>query len=460
MSNCKVQLPFSFFATIVVLVLTSGSLVKAQVSSDISPKINSPYSRLGLGDFVPAQNAAGMGMGRQGVAFQDQFYANFINPASLAYLRVTSLDVSLYGKFSHWKDGDLTDNIWSGNLVNVSLAFPIFNPINEALEQRQGDRLFHWGMGFALQPYTTVGYNLQLVEADPEGGTSNSSILKGTGGTYKIAWANGLRWGDFAVGIEAAYRFGKITNSRRILLDSLVRPWATEFVDEYSINGFSWNAGLEYTRTLSEGDALSATIDGDRRLTFGLYGHTANSFNTNASQLVFRDNSSTSPSRDTVSNFEEVRGSGQLPAEFGLGFQYDHIGKIKFGAEFSLGQWSGYENEAAPQDLTNNWRIAGGVEWIPAGSLGNRYFSKVRYRTGFFYGTDPRTLDGTQISEYGLTFGAGFPIVFTRQTTSFVNLAVEAGRFGVPNELIENYIQLKIGFALNDNTWFYKRKFN
>ena len=61
---------------------------------------------------------------------------------------------------------------------------------------------------------------------------------------------------------------------------------------------------------------------------------------------------------------------------------------------------------------------------------------------------------------YGLTLGMGFHIVRPREQSSHVNFAVEVGRYGHPDAINETYVKMAIGFTLNDNTWFYKRKFN
>jgi hypothetical protein len=51
------------------------------------------------------------------------------------------------------------------------------------------------------------------------------------------------------------------------------------------------------------------------------------------------------------------------------------------------------------------------------------------------------------------------PVILPRQQTSFVNLALEIGRIGADSPIEETYFRLSAGFTLNDNTWFYKRRF-
>ena len=54
----------------------------------------------------------------------------------------------------------------------------------------------------------------------------------------------------------------------------------------------------------------------------------------------------------------------------------------------------------------------------------------------------------------------GLPITLPRQQVSFVNLGFEFGQNGGNTTLTETYGRVTLGFTLNDNSWFYKRKFN
>jgi len=81
---------------------------------------------------------------------------------------------------------------------------------------------------------------------------------------------------------------------------------------------------------------------------------------------------------------------------------------------------------------------------------------RVAYRIGGYYFDDPRQDD---IKAYALTIGAGFPIVMSRNRTSFVNLAFEYGS-QISDSIDEDFWRINLGFTLNDNSWFFKRKFN
>jgi hypothetical protein len=114
-----------------------------------------------------------------------------------------------------------------------------------------------------------------------------------------------------------------------------------------------------------------------------------------------------------------------------------------------------------PDELKDSYQISFGGELIPEYNSYNSYLKKLRYRVGAFYGTDPRS-DGfnKQLTSYGITLGLGLPIILPRQQVSFLDLAFEFGQFGSDQGLQENYINMTIGFTLNDDKWFFKRKFN
>lgn len=84
---------------------------------------------------------------------------------------------------------------------------------------------------------------------------------------------------------------------------------------------------------------------------------------------------------------------------------------------------------------------------------------RVRYRAGAYYRQDPREINGKNLDDIGVTLGFGFPLILPRQQTSFVNAAFEIGKIGTDSPIEETYYKLTVGFTLNDNTWFYKRRF-
>jgi hypothetical protein len=138
---------------------------------------------------------------------------------------------------------------------------------------------------------------------------------------------------------------------------------------------------------------------------------------------------------------------------------FEKENKLKFGINYSAGFWSQYKNEIQPDVLKNSFTLSSGVEYIPEYNSYNKYVSRIRYRAGVHYGKDPRSIKGEQITTTGFNFGFGLPLVMPRQQVSFVDITFDLGKTGV-SILSENYGKVTFGFTLNDNSWFYKRRFN
>lgn len=454
----------NIFGRIVVSLLLCGSALSltAQVSNTtILPKDNSPFSRLGLGDFASPYSTAQNAMGGVGIGIIESNIYNPSNPASLAYISNTSFEAAINLKNSSWKSSTgATNTLWSGNLQYLALGFPLRNPINLALENRQPD--FSWGMNLNLRPYTTIGYDVEVQGTIDEFG-DYTNYLKGTGGTYQLNWANGWRYKNLSFGLNTAYFFGKSTNSRRVSLDDFgLYAYSTEFLDEYSVSGFQFKAGLQYVIKLDKDIERDAARNAERRrIIIGATVDNKANFNTNVSKFYTRDNYGLREFEyDTITNISDLRLTGTLPMSYGFGVTYENINKIKISAEYNASNWSTYQNEAKPDQLMDSYRAAIGAEWIPNASSFTGGPERWRYRIGAYTGKDPRSYNGIQLENSGVTLGVGIPIITPRQAMSFVHVAVEAGQISAGDLLKHNYVQASLGFSLNDNTWFFKRKFN
>lgn len=437
----------------------STQWVMAQDVTTSNVTDNSPYSRLGLGDLVNQNFAAANGMGNLSATLHDPLHLNIINPASYAFLQATAFEVGFYGEYANLKNDDQSTTFWNGNLNYLAVGFPIKNPINKVLDKDKSP--WGWGMNLSLTPYSRVGYDIETeVSVDT---IETSNFFRGTGGTYKILWGNGVRYKNLSFGVNAGFIFGKISNERVVFLDNAdTHFFYNSLEDEFSVNGFVWNAGLQYDIVFEKDEKVTSAAFSGQRLILGLFGNSTIGMETNSSQLYTRIAipSTYSVSADTISSTSDMTNEGQLPAELGFGIMYENTNKFRFGANVHLGMWSGYENAVQNESLEDSYEFSIGGEIIPNILSYNNYWDKVRYRFGAFYGNDPRTFNGEQLQKYGITLGFGLPIILPRQQTSFVNFAIEAGRFGLTDALHENYFRMTLGFTLNDNTWFFKRKFN
>jgi hypothetical protein len=420
------------------------------------PKDNSPYSRMGIGDLTSQAYTANLGWGGISAAYNDPYQTNALNPASLGYLQATSYEFGFNASYTQMAQGDRTANAWSGNLKTISLAFPVFNPINAA--QERVDRKMKWGMQFGVSPYSSVGYSIQSVDDIDQIGSVDNRFT-GEGGTYRLNWGNGFNINNFAFGINVNRYIGNINNTKLINLPTLNNTYINSFVDDFSVRSWQIGGGFQYTLNLKK-----ETEDGEKKNTgnkfiLGAYGNVGSNVKFNVSQLYTSTNLLYPTSAiDTLIYSQNEIIESNLPASYTVGFIYQKSSKLRLGLDFSQTFWSEFVNPLRSENLSDANRINGGIEYTPDANSYNSFAKRVRYRAGFVFENDYRVID-TNLRNIGITLGVGLPIRLPRQQVSAVNLSLELGQFGNPDQIMENYAKLNIGFTLNDNLWFFKRKF-
>ncbi len=451
---------FNRILFVLSLVLTMGTVLSAQVSSEnIRPKINSPISRFGLGNLSNPYFTAAGSMGGYSAAFVDPFHINLENPASLSFLRATAFEVGMDAKVTALEGSNgQSDNFIGGNLNYLALGFPIKNPLNQALDRVNSP--WQFGMAISLTPYSSVGYDITTYSGNDESG-SVLNILKGTGGTYRFNWGGGARFKNFSAGISLNYHFGQIINSRLVAFDTLAYSYFTEFRDDMTVNALVLNVGIQYVHEFKSTNDDGKKTPNGKRIIVGVYGNNETNFTTFNTSFIKRENVfSNFGSLDSISYQADIEGSGILPTDITFGIAYEQLNKFRVGVDFNQSNWSNYVNTVKPDALSDSWRLSIGGEYIPDIISYNNYFQRIRYRGGFFTGTDPRSIQGQQLKFSGLTLGFGLPIIMPRQMVSFVDIGFEFGQYGVKNILTEKYFNFTLGLTLNDNSWFFKRKFN
>ena len=259
------------------------------------------------------------------------------------------------------------------------------------------------------------------------------------------------------------YIFGKIENEKQVLFPDLIASYDNFFRDDFKINGFVWKLGVQYDHILKENDNKQPT----EYITFGLTANSKNNYTLSRerSWLAINQQFGDIDTIPSVSGTETSETKSSLPSEIGFGMMYVRENKARIGFDVKRQVWNKFLNNIDDLDNSNNedrstFRIAIGGEFTPNEFSYNNYFKKVRYRFGGYYSNDPRTINDEQLLKYGVTFGMGFPIILPRQGKSFINLGLEVGKQGFADSLQETFFKLNLGFTLNDDTWFFKRKFN
>ena len=162
--------------------------------------------------------------------------------------------------------------------------------------------------------------------------------------------------------------------------------------------------------------------------------------------------------RDTIYLDEDKPGQMVLPFNIGFGFTFREGTRLIAGLDYSLQNWQDYSLFGEQDSLANSWRLGGGLQWTPNDRAIKSFFKLIQYRIGAHYEQTYLQLKNSQLTDYGVSLGFGFPM---KRVATMVQLALEAGRRGTTaNNLVEmNYVKLTLGFTLNDR-WFIKQKFD
>lgn len=444
------------FNKFLVLIITLTAVLAGSDIAYTQAKINSPYSRIGLGDFSFTEMNYIRAMGGLSGAYNSSFNYSLQNPASLGYLQTTSFDVGLGARYSAFNDNGNNVSIWSGNLEYFSLGFTLKNPINEALGEKHISK-FSWGSSISLIPVSQIGYNISSAVEDDNIGAIER-FYEGTGGLNSLRWGIGARYGEFAFGLNLDFMFGQLSTEREVRLSNLPGSFVDRVTTDYSVRGINPGFGAQY-RWILEKNKDEINTKNKKVLTLGVYGKIPSNFKVTADSIHLRYNTVYSV-HDTISSSLNVQSrNNKMPLEIGFGIMYENVGKTRLGINMTYGKWADFSSDIMSSNYDNSLGISLGGEIIPKIDAFGDYLKTVRYRASLQYRKDPKVFAGNQLTDMSVHVGAGFPIYVNRQL-SMLNLGLEYGVFGQGMSLTERYLKINFAFSLSDNMWFFKRRFN
>ena len=442
-------------ATILTLVVIFTSLF-AQAQE------NSPYSRYGIGDLVPAQSISSRSMGGISAGVVDIFpigksvtSLNLNNPAALGNLRSTIFDFGLEVDRKTLRSNTSPAKFTSKNAIisYFQLGLPLSTP-----KMLKKDMAL--GLSFGLRPITKVNYKI-VSTAYLRGIDSAATLYEGTGGINQVNISSGLRIKKFSFGITGGYNFGnKETNSKREFLVDTVRYASSNSDVKTTFTGLSLSLGTQY----------SFLIKDSGNITFGATANLQHKLNGKRDRLdetfVFGGNNEVI-SVDTVKYTQGLAGKITMPASYTVGFTYsDKNAHWLVGADINVAQWSNFRNYGQTDAVKNTTKLHVGAQYFPANdrTLANKYWQFVKYRAGFYYGNDYVNL-GSKRPDYAFTFGTGMPLTSLRRFNSnefvLLNTGVEIGQRGskINQSIREGIFRFNVGISISTTSWFQKRKY-
>ncbi len=417
---------------------------------------SSPYSRFGIGIIEPFTFGRGEGMGGTGTALSSPFEINTKNPASYSVFKYPEnsvfelmyqgvkkpngrpfvFQVGTRGIRTDMFEGELSTSKYNTNLVSLSGKFQLQN---------------YWAMSFGLQPVSSIGYKVSTT--DTVTSDDYSSILKtnysGEGGLNSLFWGNSFYYKGLSIGVNASYVFGPIAYTRTTVLQDGDYAAISNDLRRINVSDFAIRTGIQYTND---------TIFGNFGFTLG--GYFSNKTELNALQTRFFTRSVLQGGRaltDTLLNDTLSSSPVNMPSEVGVGLTL-HSKKLTFTADYTISDFSdvliaGVQTE----QLTKSGRFSAGLEYVPD-ARSKSFLKTVNYRLGAHTEKTAYLFEGNQLNDIGISLGFGIPVT---KSLTFINLALEAGKFGTPTEhqIYENYYKVHLYFNTGA-IWFQKRKFN
>ncbi|GAB2945332.1 membrane protein [Hymenobacter coalescens] len=438
-------------------VLALLSLLGASSAASGQGLGNSPYSRLGLGDFTP--NTGGIrqqGMGGVGLAAPNAVQINDLNPALVYYTNRTTYEVAFTGQLKDLRSSSASQRTGGGTLGYLAFGVPISR---------------RWAVSVALRPLSSVDYKSQQVSPVP--GAGQSALVRneftGSGGLSEVALSQGVRVAKgLTVGLTSAYVFGSIDRSTSALVnpypDSLLDTEVLRQVvrtDHVQYNDFAFRAGLHYRYDLSKKLVLNVA---------GVYGFQTKLSGTRTQQEDEQNINGSSLLAAPV-EVSSVSGYTVLPAAWQAGVSLDNNKNWSLSADVARQQWSKYRDFGLTSvtPLADTWRVGLGGELAPDPGSVSSYFKRVTYRVGLSMAQLPYRPGGQALYDRAVSWGFSLPFPTSSSLdATTLNLAFSYGQRG-NNDVVtlegnrrqaniqENYLKVQVGVSLN-NRWFLKRR--
>lgn len=410
----------------------------------------SPYSYFGIGELRSTATIENQMMGGIGV-YADSIHVNLQNPAAYADLGVQfgeTFGLTTYTAGVSYNQLTLSsataeESSSVTNLEYLALAFTLRKNL---------------GVGFGLMPFSSVGYNF---ESAIEGVGDDPNIVNrfsGTGGLNRVYASVG--WGimdNLKLGVTANFNFGTIDSERLQLVEDV--QLATFDERSSRINGMDLNYALNYTPRFKDKYRLHTSIRVNTQANL-----TAR--NTQRIGSVVADEDSPALGTELESSNVNLDAIGlketevKIPTTFTLGLGFGEDRKWFLGGEYSVQDLTEYVNpflQFENLQYQNANTIAFGGFWVPD-HTSFKYLRRITYRAGVRMENSGMLVNGTEINDFGITFGVGLPL---GRSLSNLNLGFELGQKGTTdaNLIEEGYFKINISLSLNDQ-WFRKAKIN
>jgi hypothetical protein len=413
-------------------ILLASALVLS-VSQSTAQTI-SPYSRYGIGDAVSTANIFHLGMAGTSVAAESPYILNYNNPASYSAIGLSTFQLAVRGNKSR---------LTNSTTLNLPTGSQDIHYLNLGLPLKKNT-----GLSFGLMPISKVYYRLtnEFVLFDT---TKVINASGGTGNFQNIYAGVGHKHKNISVGANVFYTFGsKSIQTLNNFADSLAILTA-KYQRNLTGGGIGASFGLQYGKEFKNNRSIR--IGATYNPAYTLRTKTDVNYISNWQQ----------DDVDTASSITEQPGKTKMPTSYAIGISGKINEKVTIAAEYNAAQWSQYTENGATDSLTDNSKIAIGMNYVPDANAVLNYWKHVEYRIGMYTGNEFVKLRNTTMPVRAVTAGISFPFRRTRDALGFLHTAFEVGSRGtVSNNLVkDNFTRFSVGLTLNAK-WFTPTKYD
>jgi long-subunit fatty acid transport protein len=383
-------------------------------------------------------------MGGTAFGIRSSTIVNHSNPASYTAFDTTSFifDGGIYTQSSTWKSVSASQSTSYSSIGSVLFGFPISRKIKAS---------------FGLLPYTSVGYKIADTKSlviSPDSTTTSTNIYDGSGGINNVYLGFGYSvFRNLSIGVNADFLFGTIRRNSTSDFPDLAYSGSYRQTTSIKFNDFNFNFGLQYVANFSKNRHLTLGFVYTPAMNLRASSDTVENMVTPSDPETILYQISTSSSND---------GKIRMPKSIGGGFAFERDDKWLFAADVYWQNWAKLNMFGRDDSLKNSLRASFGIQIVPNAMDYNNYFRRVKYRFGMAFTNTYLQMNGKQLNDFGVSFGAGFPIRKSQTDISkgMVNVGIEIGKRGTTdlNLLQENYVRFTVSMSIYD-FWFRKQKY-
>ena len=385
---------------------------------------SSPSSRFGYGELNSNLPNAYRAMGGVGVGMRSNKAINPAQPASYTACDSLTFMFDIAGSFLYTNYGDANGatNRLNGNLEYMTIQFPLWRR--------------YIAMSVGVNPYSAVGYKFALNDSLKQGDEyvyHHTKAYSGEGGFTQVYGGLSFNICDWvALGVNAYYMFGEITQSRSLNFRDAAIDSVSQ-MDYLRANSFRLRYGLQFFHTFGKHTiVLGGVFENKQRFSKSEY-----------TQIE-------STTSDTVDMMDSAF---EMPMMYGAGISYNYAGRLTLALDYQCQDWTKtlYFNQEDKLKVRNRWVFGAEYRHDPTS---RDYAEQMYWRLGANY-TTSYSLE-TAAPEIGVSVGMGFPL---RTIGTVINTTFEYGHRGGFSgaELAENYLRFVVNASIAEH-WFFKRK--